>query len=87
MSARLGVVVSKRVIPLAAARNYCKRLVREAFRAERGALNGMDIVVRPRAAVTPAVAARVRVEIRDLLHGAQHQCLRREATRLRQDNS
>ena len=80
------MVVSKRVIPQAVARNYCKRLVRETFRTEHGALSGMDIVVRPRALVTPAVAAAARVEIRDLLHRAQHQCIRREATRLRRDN-
>ena len=39
-AARFGIVVSKRVIPQAVARNYCKRLAREVFRAEREALAG-----------------------------------------------
>jgi ribonuclease P protein component len=80
-AARLGIVVSKRVIPQAVARNYCKRLAREVFRAERDALAGVDLVVRPRFAVTPASSAAARAEIRDLLQRAQLQCHRRcEAT-------
>jgi len=83
-SARFGIVVSKRVIPQAVARNYCKRLAREVFRAERESLAGVDLVVRPRFAVTPASAAAARAEIRGLLRRAQRQCLSRsEATRLR----
>ena len=73
-AARLGVVVSKRVIPQAVARNYCKRLAREVFRAERDALAGVDLVVRPRSAVTPASSAAARAEIRELLRRAQRQC-------------
>ncbi|MDO8598128.1 MAG: ribonuclease P protein component [Sulfuricaulis sp.] len=73
-AARLGLVVSKRVIPQAVARNYCKRLAREVFRAERDALAGVDLVVRPRSAVTPASSAAARAEIRDLLRRAQRQC-------------
>jgi ribonuclease P protein component len=76
---RLGIVVSKRVIPRAAVRNYCKRLAREVFRVECRELAGVDFVVRPRAAVTPALSAAARAEIRDLLHRAQG--LSRAATR------
>jgi ribonuclease P protein component len=72
--ARLGVVVSKRIIPQAVARNYCKRLAREVFRTERGALAGVDLVVRPRAAVTRAASAAARVEIRELLRRAERRC-------------
>jgi ribonuclease P protein component len=68
---RLGIVVSKRVIPRAAVRSYCKRLAREVFRVECRELAGVDFVVRPRAAVTPALSAAARAEIRDLLHRAQ----------------
>ena len=83
-AARFGIVVSKHVIPRAVARNYCKRLAREVFRAERNALAGVDLVVRPRAAVTAASSAAVRAEIRDLLRRAQRQCDgRNEATRSR----
>ena len=80
--ARLGIVVGKRNIPQAAARNYCKRLAREVFRAERAALAGVDLVVRPRAAVPHASAAAARAEIRELLHRAQQLCRgRSEAAR------
>jgi len=83
-AARLGIVVSKRVIPQAVARNYCKRLAREVFRAEHAALAGVDLVVRPRATVTPASSAAARAEIRDLLRRAQRQChTRSEATQSR----
>lgn len=73
-AARFGIVVSKRVIPQAVARNYCKRLAREVFRANRDVLAGVDLVVRPRSAVTSASAAAACAEIRDLLRGAQRQC-------------
>ncbi len=76
-AARLGVVVSKRVIPQAVARNYCKRLAREVFRAERDALAGVGLGVRPRPAVTPLSSAAARAEIRELLRRAQLQCHRR----------
>lgn len=84
VSARLGIVVSKRVIPWAVERNYCKRMAREVFRAEGNALSGIDLVVRPRTAVIPALSAVARAELRDLLHRAQSQCHNRsEATRPR----
>ncbi len=74
--ARIGIVVSKRFIPQAVARNYCKRLAREVFRAERAALAGVDLVVRPRFALTRISSAAARAEIRDLLRRAHHQCHR-----------
>jgi ribonuclease P protein component len=84
VAARLGIVVSKRIIPQAVARNYCKRLAREVFRAERATLTGLDLVVRPRSAVTPSSSAAARAEIRHLLRRAQLQCHRRcEAARSR----
>lgn len=84
--ARLGVVVSKRVIPHAVARNYCKRLAREVFRAEQHELTGMDLVVRPRVQVLPGVAATARTEIRNLLRRARCQGLKRDAAHLRDGN-
>lgn len=83
-SARLGIVVSKRSIPQAVERNYCKRLAREVFRAERNALAGVDLVVRPCFAVSPARSAVARGELRYLLHQAHRQCHNRsEVTRAR----
>lgn len=43
--ARLGIVVAKRNVRLAVARNKLKRLVRESFRQQQQRLNGLDIVV------------------------------------------
>lgn len=83
LAARLGIVVSKRIIPQAPGRNYCKRLAREVFRAEREVLAGIDFVVRPRAAVTRALSAAARAEIRDLLRRAQRQCHARGAAQQR----
>lgn len=73
-AARLGVVVSKRIIPQAVRRNYCKRLAREVFRFEQGALAGFDLLVRPRSVVTRALSAAARAEIRELLHRVHRLC-------------
>lgn len=46
---RLGLGVAKKMFRRAVARNYVKRLIREAFRLERpGFGGGLDIVVRPK---------------------------------------
>lgn len=65
---------------LAVERNYYKRLAREVFRAERCALTGVDLVVRPRSVVTRVVSAAARAEIRELLHKALRQCRSRGDT-------
>ena len=83
VQARLGVVVNKRVMPRAVARNYCKRMAREVSRAERNALAGVDLVVRARTSLTRAESARARAELCDLLHRAQRQCADRDMTPLR----
>jgi ribonuclease P protein component len=44
-SARLGVIVGKRVANSAVVRNQIKRVVRESFRANQKQLIGLDIVV------------------------------------------
>lgn len=77
--ARLGVIVSKRVIPKAVMRNFCKRMAREVFRTECETLGGVDVVVRPKAAVSRGNAAVAREEMRDLLLRARRKCLRRKS--------
>ncbi|MFU8797656.1 MAG: ribonuclease P protein component [Gammaproteobacteria bacterium] len=42
---RLGLVVSKKQIPTAVARNRVKRMIRESFRLQQEKLAGLDIVV------------------------------------------
>lgn len=46
LHARLGVVVAKKTVRKAVARNYIKRVVRDSFRQEHHALAGLDVVVR-----------------------------------------
>jgi ribonuclease P protein component len=77
--ARLGVVVSKRVMKKAVARNYYKRLARDVFRHECTRLPGLDFVVRPRVQVDFAVAAVARAEMVDLLQRAAIQCRGRQS--------
>lgn len=71
---RLGITVNKKLVPLATARNYCKRLAREAFRAERAVLGDMDFVVRLRRPVSAAQALKARAEVVDLLHRVRRLC-------------
>ncbi len=51
--ARLGLVIAKRYAPRAVTRNALKRVVREAFRAQRLALPARDYVVRLQGKVAP----------------------------------
>lgn len=44
--ARLGVVIAKRFLKRANARNLVKRLAREAFRHQRPELKPVDIILR-----------------------------------------
>jgi ribonuclease P protein component len=78
--ARFGVVTSKRIFSLAVSRNYFKRMAREVFRLEQHQLQGVDLVVRPRAPVTPAVAAIARTEMKNLLRQAQRRGIERAAS-------
>lgn len=47
--ARLGLAVSRRVERRATGRNRLKRLIRESFRHHKSRLQGLDVVVMPRA--------------------------------------
>lgn len=42
---RLGVIISKRIVKKATARNYLKRIIREGFRVRKLELKGLDLVV------------------------------------------
>jgi ribonuclease P protein component len=81
--ARLGVVVSKRIMKRAVARNYYKRLAREVFRHECATVSGVDFVVRPRAPVAVPDAPACRAELGDLLRRSAGQCRRRLAATTR----
>jgi len=44
--ARLGMIVPKKILATAVARNRVKRLIREAFRLNQSELKGLDVVAR-----------------------------------------
>lgn len=66
---RLGVVASKRTFRRAVDRNRAKRLLREAFRLNRGRIdNGCDLVVIARRRILEAKCADVGRELARLLN-------------------
>lgn len=67
--ARLGIVAGRKAAPLAVDRNRVRRLVREAFRALRPRLAGLDVVVRLRRCPQRGLNAVVRRELDELLAG------------------
>jgi ribonuclease P protein component len=77
--ARLGVVVSKRIMKKAVARNYYKRLARDVFRHECADVAGADFVVRPRERIESDAAVPARVEMANLLRRAHSQCRNRQS--------
>ena len=72
-TARLGLVVAKRLAKRANLRNTVKRLAREAFRHLNGRLPPIDLVVRlsgridPQLKVDPAVRKAWRAELEQLM--------------------
>lgn len=65
--ARIGIIASKKVAAHAVDRNRAKRLVREAFRAWRHRLRGIDVVVQLRRCPARGTQATLRAEIAKLL--------------------
>jgi len=62
---RLGIVISRRHVRLAATRNAVKRYIREAFRLEQSALGSIDLLVRPPFGIRPSL--QMMVQLRSLL--------------------
>lgn len=65
--ARLGVVVAKRHLKRANARNLVKRIAREAFRHLRSELKPLDIVLRLNAKLDSLDRRLLRAELDSLL--------------------
>lgn len=74
-TARLGLIVGKRMLPRAVDRNRAKRVIRESFR-QAGELPPMDIVVR-----VGAPGATVSVGDADRLFGALAEIVARRRAR------
>jgi ribonuclease P protein component len=66
-TARLGVVVAKKLAKRANVRNLVKRIVREQFRKTRVALPPLDLVVRLHAPVNTATRAMINEDVAQLL--------------------
>lgn len=65
-ASRLGIALTRRLVPLATDRNYVKRLVREAFRRHRVKSAGVDCVVTLRGKWRSSDARALDCEIRAL---------------------
>jgi ribonuclease P protein component len=61
--ARLGLAVGKKFLPAAHDRNLVKRLARESFRARRGRLSAVDIVLSPTRDVAQGDRASLRADL------------------------
>lgn len=66
-TARLGVVVAKKLAKRANVRNLVKRIARENFRRQRVDLPAMDLVVRLHAPVANATRAELNLDLLTLL--------------------
>lgn len=73
---RLGLVIGKRHVKLAAQRNRVKRLLRESFRHNQHLLAGLDMVILARSGLgnldNAAIHRRVEQLLQDLRHRARH---------------
>jgi ribonuclease P protein component len=66
-TARMGVVVAKRLAKRANVRNLVKRIAREQFRLRRASLPALDLVIRLHAPVAQATRAMIHADLVQLL--------------------
>ena len=74
--ARLGIVVSKKTVRRAVARNYMRRVLREWFRLNCEKLGGLDVVVRAQKTFVRAEFHQVQEELLRLLSRLQQESAR-----------
>lgn len=67
-TARLGVVVAKKLAKRAHTRNLVKRIAREVFRRHRASLPAHDLIARLHAPVSKATRAELHLDLLSLLH-------------------
>ena len=72
---RLGIIVSKRVVPGSVGRNYAKRLIREGFRREFPAGCALDIVIRLRSPLDRENSGEGRKALTQLLGNIHKRCV------------
>jgi ribonuclease P protein component len=66
-SPRLGMVVSKRVMPKSVSRNFAKRLIRELFRLHSAELPAKDFVVKVRKSFNTASSGEAKLALLQLM--------------------
>jgi len=66
---RVGYVIGKKLLGRAVDRNRLKRMLREAIRRRRPAMNAFDLVIRLRQPCAAAEVAAVAAEAASLLDG------------------
>jgi len=66
-TARMGVVVAKKLAKRANVRNLVKRIAREQFRLRRAELPALDMVIRLHARVSDATRAMINADLLQLL--------------------
>jgi ribonuclease P protein component len=64
---RLGLIVSKKILPLAVSRNLFKRVIREEFRTHSELLQNMDFVVIAKRNLTGLTAEQMKICLRKSL--------------------
>ncbi|MHB8424239.1 MAG: ribonuclease P protein component [Gammaproteobacteria bacterium] len=62
-TARLGITVARKAVPVAVSRNRLKRLVRESFRSRRRTMPALDMVVQAKAPAAAASNEEIRVSL------------------------
>lgn len=63
---RLGIALTRRLVPSSLERNRIKRMVRETFRRHEVKAGGLDCVVTLRSRFDPCTAEELRVEVASL---------------------
>src|SRR5690554_616357 len=63
--ARLGMVIGKRMAPLAVSRNTIKRVIREAFRLRRHELPARDFVFRLHSRIPSGSLSQLKTQVRN----------------------
>jgi ribonuclease P protein component len=74
LSPRLGIVVGKKQLRTAVARNFAKRVVRDTFRINRNQLPNLDYIVRINKPFSKAESNVVRNELMHLFNQSKR-CL------------
>jgi len=72
--ARLGLIVAKRQLPRAVARNRFRRLARESFRRHQEQLSGLDVIVIARAAAATLTNTALLAQLDSNWPTAQRPC-------------